>query len=280
MADGKTTGALAYLQLLRSEADAYERSLAAEDRGTDIELGGPLRLPPHPDSAQAPPEPGTAVARRMRDRWDNTWSEARQLAGLAADEGRTFTPAEQGRWDVLTEWLAGHAGVRRDDDLPEPPELIRTLRGWRSSVWHHALWLAGNAAQENRFLDEQHRGVSEQDIWAALSAELGHADARIGTALGVMARARETDAAYAALGDHVPAVCKRLRDRRANVWDEWCRVVTTAAQDDRALTDCELGATDALAWELECLDARLMGGLEWAYRWKIADEAFEMLSRH
>jgi HK97 family phage major capsid protein len=43
------------------------------------------------------------VAKRLRDRRLNVWSEAKKIAEDAAAENRAFTPEEQGKWDAMQE---------------------------------------------------------------------------------------------------------------------------------------------------------------------------------
>ena len=45
------------------------------------------------------------VLKRLRDQRGNVWSEASALATQAADENRSFTPDEQGRWDAWSDEL-------------------------------------------------------------------------------------------------------------------------------------------------------------------------------
>ena len=46
------------------------------------------------------------VAKRLRDRRLNVWNEARAIAEAAAEENRSFTPDEQGRWDAMQEEMS------------------------------------------------------------------------------------------------------------------------------------------------------------------------------
>jgi HK97 family phage major capsid protein len=43
------------------------------------------------------------VAKRLRDRRLNVWNDAKKIAEDAANENRSFTPEEQGRWDAMQE---------------------------------------------------------------------------------------------------------------------------------------------------------------------------------
>lgn len=43
------------------------------------------------------------VAKRLRDRRLNVWNEAKKIAEDAAEENRSFTPDEQGRWEAMQE---------------------------------------------------------------------------------------------------------------------------------------------------------------------------------
>jgi HK97 family phage major capsid protein len=45
------------------------------------------------------------VAKRLRDRRMNVWNEAKGIAESAAEENRSFTPDEQGKWEALQEEL-------------------------------------------------------------------------------------------------------------------------------------------------------------------------------
>jgi len=45
------------------------------------------------------------IAKRLRDRRQNVWNEAKNLADTAAEENRAFTAEEQGTWDALNEEL-------------------------------------------------------------------------------------------------------------------------------------------------------------------------------
>lgn len=40
------------------------------------------------------------IVKRLRDRRQNVWSQAKELADRAAEENRAFTPEEQGQWDA------------------------------------------------------------------------------------------------------------------------------------------------------------------------------------
>src|ERR1700761_6701089 len=46
------------------------------------------------------------VAKRLRDRRQNVWTEARKIAEDAAQENRSFTDEEQGRWDAMQEEMS------------------------------------------------------------------------------------------------------------------------------------------------------------------------------
>jgi HK97 family phage major capsid protein len=45
------------------------------------------------------------IAKRLRERRQNVWNEAKELADRAAEENRAFTAEEQGTWDQLNEEL-------------------------------------------------------------------------------------------------------------------------------------------------------------------------------
>jgi HK97 family phage major capsid protein len=46
------------------------------------------------------------VAKRLRDRRQNVWNEARGIAESAAEENRALTDEEQGRWDAMQEEMS------------------------------------------------------------------------------------------------------------------------------------------------------------------------------
>jgi HK97 family phage major capsid protein len=46
------------------------------------------------------------VAKRLRDRRLNVWNEAKKIAEDAAEENRSFTPEEQGRWEAMQEEMS------------------------------------------------------------------------------------------------------------------------------------------------------------------------------
>ena len=46
------------------------------------------------------------VAKRLRDRRLNVWNDAKKIAEDAAQENRSFTPEEQGRWDAMQEEMS------------------------------------------------------------------------------------------------------------------------------------------------------------------------------
>jgi HK97 family phage major capsid protein len=73
-------------------------------------------------------------------------------------------------------------------------------------------------------------------------------------------------------------VAKTLRDRRLRAWEEAKALVTTAADENRALTPEEQGKYDAINEDLDTLDKRIRAVLEQEQRSKDADEAFNRLN--
>lgn len=74
-------------------------------------------------------------------------------------------------------------------------------------------------------------------------------------------------------------VAKRLRDRRANVWNEAKALAEGAAEQNRAYTPEEQGKWDALNSELDQIDQRIKAVLDTEKRQKDADDAFNDLSQ-
>jgi HK97 family phage major capsid protein len=72
-------------------------------------------------------------------------------------------------------------------------------------------------------------------------------------------------------------IAKRLRDRRANVWNEARELADLAAEENRAFSAEEQGKWDALNSELDALDKRIGAVLEQEKRSKDADAAFDNL---
>lgn len=70
---------------------------------------------------------------------------------------------------------------------------------------------------------------------------------------------------------------KRLRDRRANVWEQAKELADNAAEENRAFSAEEQGTWDALNTELDNLDKRIKSALEGEQRAKEAEEAFNRL---
>lgn len=73
-------------------------------------------------------------------------------------------------------------------------------------------------------------------------------------------------------------IVKRLRDRRANVWEQAKELADTAAEENRAFSSEEQGTWDGLNGELEKLDQRIKAALEVEERARQADEAFERVA--
>jgi len=72
-------------------------------------------------------------------------------------------------------------------------------------------------------------------------------------------------------------VVKRLRDRRANVWEQAKEIADRAAEENRTFTAEEQGTWDALDEELNKLDARIKSAMDTEQRAKDADDAFNRL---
>lgn len=73
-------------------------------------------------------------------------------------------------------------------------------------------------------------------------------------------------------------VAKRLRDRRLNVWEQAKGIVTTAADENRALSSEEQGSYEAMMEELDNLDVRIKSVLDTEKRAKDADAAFDAIA--
>ena len=71
---------------------------------------------------------------------------------------------------------------------------------------------------------------------------------------------------------------KRLRERRANVWEQAKGLADKAAEENRAFSAEEQGTWDALNDELNKLDERIKSAIDTAQRGKDADAAFDRLS--
>lgn len=74
-------------------------------------------------------------------------------------------------------------------------------------------------------------------------------------------------------------IVKRLRERRANVWEQAKELADRAAEENRAFSAEEQGQWDAQNEELNALDTRIKSALDTEQRAKDADEAFERLGR-
>ena len=73
-------------------------------------------------------------------------------------------------------------------------------------------------------------------------------------------------------------IVKRLRERRANVWEQAKALADVAADENRAFSAEEQGTWDGLNAELENLDKRIKSALDVEERAKQADEAFERVA--
>jgi HK97 family phage major capsid protein len=76
----------------------------------------------------------------------------------------------------------------------------------------------------------------------------------------------------------VSEVANRLRDRRANVWNQAKEIADKASEENRAFSPEEQGQWEALNGELDTLDKRIKGVLDQEQRAKDADAAFERLA--
>jgi len=76
----------------------------------------------------------------------------------------------------------------------------------------------------------------------------------------------------------VSEIVKRLRERRANVWEQAKALADVAADENRAFSAEEQGTWDGLNAELENLDKRIKSALDVEERAKQADEAFERVA--
>jgi HK97 family phage major capsid protein len=70
---------------------------------------------------------------------------------------------------------------------------------------------------------------------------------------------------------------QRLRERRANVWEQMKGLADKAADENRAFEPSEQGSWDAMNDELDKLDERIKSALDTEARAKEADDAFERL---
>jgi HK97 family phage major capsid protein len=70
---------------------------------------------------------------------------------------------------------------------------------------------------------------------------------------------------------------KRLRERRANVWEQMKGLADKAADENRAFEPSEQGSWDAMNDELDKLDERIKSALDTEQRAKEADDAFDRL---
>lgn len=72
-------------------------------------------------------------------------------------------------------------------------------------------------------------------------------------------------------------IVKRLRERRANVWEEAKGLADRTTEENRAFTADEQGTWDSLNVELDKLDQRIKAALDTEQRAKDADDAFARL---
>jgi HK97 family phage major capsid protein len=70
---------------------------------------------------------------------------------------------------------------------------------------------------------------------------------------------------------------QRLRERRANVWEQMKAIADKASEDNRNFSAEEQGSWDAMNEELEKLDTRIKSALDTEARAKEADDAFNRL---
>jgi len=70
---------------------------------------------------------------------------------------------------------------------------------------------------------------------------------------------------------------QRLRERRANVWEQMKGLADKAADENRAFEPSEQGSWDAMNDELDKLDERIKSALDTEARAKEADDAFNRL---
>ncbi|MFD6554576.1 phage major capsid protein [Streptomyces sp. NPDC058398] len=70
---------------------------------------------------------------------------------------------------------------------------------------------------------------------------------------------------------------QRLRERRANVWEQMKGLADKAADENRAFEPSEQGSWDAMNDELDKLDERIKSALDTEQRAKEADDAFDRL---
>jgi HK97 family phage major capsid protein len=71
---------------------------------------------------------------------------------------------------------------------------------------------------------------------------------------------------------------QRLRERRAQVWEQMKAIADRSTEDNRNLTAEEQGQWDVMNEELDKLDQRIKSALDTEQRAKEADEAFERLN--
>lgn len=73
-------------------------------------------------------------------------------------------------------------------------------------------------------------------------------------------------------------VVKRLRERRANVWEQAKTIADRAADENRAFNGEEQGQWDTLNAELDALDKRIKNVIDGEQRAKDTEEAFDRLN--
>lgn len=75
-----------------------------------------------------------SVVERLRERRARVWEEAKALADLAADENRSFTAEEQGKWDALNEEIdkldaRTKSALATEKRAKETDDLFNEVRG-------------------------------------------------------------------------------------------------------------------------------------------------------
>ncbi|MGH3097876.1 MAG: phage major capsid protein [Streptosporangiales bacterium] len=74
-------------------------------------------------------------------------------------------------------------------------------------------------------------------------------------------------------------MAKRLRERRAQVWEQMKGIADAAADENRSFSAEEQGQWDSQSEELDKLDTRIKSALDTEQRAKDADDAFERLGK-
>lgn len=76
----------------------------------------------------------STVVERLRERRAKVWDESKALADLAADENRSFTAEEQGKWDALNEELDAldtrtKSALEQEKRAKDTDDLFNSIRG-------------------------------------------------------------------------------------------------------------------------------------------------------